>query len=189
MSRAIYLVTGLLPFALFAACSGGTTVADPTASPSPVSEPAAAAGNQAPASETPAPEPESAPASAPAVEATGEASDDASTLDGIYTVAQAERGAGVYARICSECHDGAEDWTDPIFLQRWDGDSVFRFWYYIYERMPHGDPYTLSREQVTDVLTYILQLNELPPGGGELGTDDDSLDDYWLYWSANRASN
>ena len=162
MTRAIYLVTGLLPFALFAACSGGTTGAEPTSSPSPASveEPTAS-----------------------------EASDDASTLDGIYTVAQAARGARVYDGICSECHDGADDWTDSIFLQRWDGDSVFRFWYFIYERMPHGNPYTLSREQVTDVLTYILQLNGLPPGDRELLTDDDSLDDYWLYWSANRASN
>ena len=50
--------------------------------------------------------------------------------------------------------------------------------------LPNGaPPYSLTREQVTDVLTYILQLNGLPAGNGELGTDDDSIDQYWLRWA------
>ena len=128
---------------------------------------------------------EAAPAPAPtaAVEpAPADDNEEASTLDGVYTVAQAQRGLGVFDDVCSECHE-AVDWQDEGFLERWDNESVYRFWYYIYERMPHGDPFTLSREQVTDVLTYILQLNGLPPGDQELGTDDDSIDDYWLIWS------
>ena len=59
---------------------------------------------------------------------------------------------------------------------------MFRLWYWIYERMPHGNPGSLTREQVTDALTYIFQLNGLPAGGMELGTDDDSIDDYWIIW-------
>jgi len=162
MTRTIFVVTGLLPLALFAACSGGSATASaPTPEPAPVATAPAPAAEAAPATET----------------------DEASTLDGVYTVAQAERGLEVYQSVCTECHDGVEDWTDEGFLGRWDGDSVYRFWHYIYERMPHGDPYTLTREQVSDVLTYILQLNGLPAGAQELGTDDDSLDDYWLYWT------
>ncbi|MDH3223958.1 MAG: cytochrome c [Gemmatimonadota bacterium] len=107
---------------------------------------------------------------------------EATTLDGIYTGAQARRGLGVYRQICSDCHDPA-DWQDEAFLARWNGESVYRFWYYIYEQMPEGEPpYTLSREQVTDVVTYILQLNALPEGPSELGPDEDSIDDHWLYW-------
>ena len=50
------------------------------------------------------------------------------------------------------------------------GSRCTRFWYYIFEQMPEGEPpYTLSREQVTDVVTYILQLNALPEGTAELG--------------------
>ena len=138
-----------------------------------------AACSGAPAAEEAAP----APAPTAAVEpAPANDNDEASTLDGVYTVAQAQRGLGVFDDVCSECHE-AVDWQDEGFLERWDNESVYRFWYYIYERMPHGDPFTLSREQVTDVLTYILQLNGLPPGDQELGTDDDSIDDYWLIWS------
>ena len=102
-------------------------------------------------------------------------------MDGVYTVAQAERGLQVFNRICAECHL-AEDWTQEAFLGRWEELSVFRLWYWIYERMPHGNPGSLTREQVTDALTYIFQLNGLPPGNAELGTDDDSIDDYWIIW-------
>ncbi len=123
------------------------------------------------------------PQTAPVTVATTVHADDASTLDGVYTRAQAQRGAAVFEGICSECHETV-DWADDAFRARWKDESVFRFWYYIYEQMPDGEPpYTLTREQVTDVLTYILQLNELPVGESELGTDDDSIDKFWLRWA------
>jgi len=118
------------------------------------------------------------PATPPAVRSKA---DEPNTTDGIYTVAQAERGIGVYNAICVECH-APEDWTDPAFLERWEEASVFRLWYWIYERMPHGNPGSLTRQQVTDALTYIFQLNGLPPGPSELADDDDTIDDYWIIW-------
>ena len=102
-------------------------------------------------------------------------------MDGVYTAAQAARGRGVFESVCSECHEPS-DWTDTAFLDRWNEDSVFRFWYYIFERMPHGEPMTLSRVQVTDAVAYIFQLNGLPTGAVELGTDDDDLDNHWIIW-------
>lgn len=131
------------------------------------------------------PEPNTAPAPASAARSPVPRIAEPNTLHGVYTTAQAQRGRQVFGRICSECHETA-DWTDPAFLERWEEASIFRLWYWIYERMPHGDPGSLSREQVTDALTYILQLNGLPPGPNELGTDDDSLDDYWIFWSDPR---
>ncbi len=118
--------------------------------------------------------------SAPAPERSSKA-DEPNTTDGIYTDVQAERGHDVFRAICTECHV-VNDWTAPAFLNRWEEASVFRLWYWIYERMPHGQPGTLSRQQVTDALTYILQLNGLPPGETELASDDDTLDDYWIIW-------
>ena len=107
--------------------------------------------------------------------------DEPNTTHGIYTEAQAARGRDVFAAICSECH-APDDWTQQAFLDRWEEASVYRLWYWIYERMPHGAPGSLTREQVTDALTYIFELNGLPPGDGELATDDDSIDDYWIIW-------
>lgn len=108
--------------------------------------------------------------------------DEPNTLHGVYSDVQADRGHRVYREICSECHE-SWDWTDPAFLSRWEEASVFRLWYWIYQRMPHGRPGTLTRRQVTDALAYILRLNGLPPGPAELGSDDDSLDDYWILWT------
>lgn len=156
--------------------------ADPTpAVPGPTPEPAEPAPVPADPDPTPVATDPTPVAVAPAPAATS--SDDASTLDGVYTTAQAERGAGVFADICSECHK-TEEWSDDAFRNRWSSESVFGFWYYIYEQMPNGaPPYSLTREQVTDVLTYILELNGLPAGPAELGTDDDSIDKYWLRWA------
>jgi mono/diheme cytochrome c family protein len=105
-----------------------------------------------------------------------------STLDGVYTAEQARRGFELYSAECSECHE-SEDWQEGGFLGRWADQSVYRLWYYINDRMPYDDPWSLSRQQVTDVLTYILELNDLPVGDTELGADDDSIDDYWIVWS------
>ena len=130
-------------------------------------------------------------AAAPGSEAAGDAippapqrssrADEPNTTDGIYTEEQAERGHAVYREICSECHM-VDDWTAPAFLERWEEASVYRLWYWIYERMPHGQPGSLTRQQVSDALTYILQLNGLPRGATELATDDDTIDDYWIIW-------
>ena len=108
--------------------------------------------------------------------------DEPNTLHGVYSDVQADRGHRVYREICSQCHEPM-DWTNPAFLSRWEEASVFRLWYWIYQRMPHGRPGTLTRRQVTDALAYIFRLNGLPPGPSALGDDDDSLDDYWILWT------
>lgn len=157
MVRTSFVSGGILALAFLAACSGGTQAPAPT--PVPAAEP------------TPAQPVAEAPTT----------SDDASTLDGIYTVAQAERGEAVFDELCAECHD-VEDWTETAFLGRWADQSTFQLWYYINDRMPYDNPWSMSRQQVTDVLTYILHLNDLPTGDQELGTTDDDIDRYWIVW-------
>lgn len=139
-----------------------------------------------PAAPTPPPAEDMAMEEAGTTEASGSSSDlSPSTLDGVYTAEQAQRGYDVWESTCSECHD-QDDWTDQAFLERWNEDSVYRFWYYIYESMPEGTPpYSLPREAVTDVVTYIFQLNGLPEGDSELGSDDDSIGEHWLVWWAD----
>ncbi len=128
-----------------------------------------------------APAPEAADQTVAPAPARPSKADEPNTTHGIYTEAQAARGLEAFREICSECHE-TKDWTDSAFLDRWEEASVYRLWYWIYERMPHGQPGSLSRQQVTDALTYILQLNGLPAGETELATDDDTIDDYWIIW-------
>lgn len=153
-----------LALALLTACGSG-------AGGSP-----AAATAPAPAAEAPA---------AAADSRTVEAGAEPTTADGIFTAAQAARGRQLFDDVCSECHE-TSDWTEAGFRGRWEDQSVFQLWYYINDRMPYNDPFSLTREQVTDVLTYILQLNDLPAGDAELGSDDDSIDDFWIAWAASR---
>lgn len=148
-------------------CQAGSP--SPPTAPEPAAEPAR--------NVQPAPDVASGPASRPRSKV-----DEPNTTDGIYSEAQAGRGRQVFEQICTECHVPA-DWMEPTFLDRWEEASVFRLWYWIYERMPHGNPGSLTREQVTDALTYIFQLNGLPPGPDELADDDDSIDDYWIIWT------
>lgn len=156
------------------------TLACQTGTPAPASAPGAATGGELAAGTEPTGEPE--PTGEAEAPARPSKADEPNTTDGIYTEAQAARGRGVFEEICVECHVPA-DWTESAFLERWEEASVFRLWYWIYERMPHGNPGSLTREQVTDALTYIFELNGLPPGPGELADDDDSIDDYWIIWT------
>lgn len=157
MVRTPRALTGLLAVVALAACRSGGGAA-----------PAAGAAS------APAP---ARPVSAARVEPT--------TADGIFTQVQAERGLALFESVCSECHD-TDDWTEAGFRGRWESQSVFQLWYFINDRMPYDDPWSLSRQQVTDVLTYILQLNGLPAGDRELATDDDTIDDFWIAWAPSR---
>jgi len=114
--------------------------------------------------------------------ATADEDDEPSTLDGVYTLAQAARGEALFNAECSECHE-TTDWTEGGFQNRWAGQSTYQLWYYINDRMPYDDPWSLSRQQVTDVLTFILKLNDLPAGSVEMGTEDDDIDRYWIVWN------
>ncbi|MDZ7778786.1 MAG: cytochrome c [Gemmatimonadota bacterium] len=161
MARTSLVPGALMTLAFLAACSSGTQAPAESPEPAPAEEPAeTAAADPAPEEET---------------------DEEPTTLDGVYTVAQAERGEEVYEELCSECHD-SEDWTEGAFLGRWADQSTFQLWYYINDRMPYDNPWSLSRQQVTDVLTYILHLNDLPTGEDELGTTDDDIDQYWIVW-------
>lgn len=169
------------------ACAGGGPAAGPSgAAPSPSSGERMAADASDTAADADAAD--AADVGSPDVDDEWvEWDEDASTLDGVYTLEQAERGAEVFANVCSNCHETPE-WQEERFLERWHGESVFRFFFYVWERMPNGEPpYSLPRQDITDVLTYILQLNGLPAGDRELASDDDSLSSFWLYWWADEA--
>ena len=55
---------------------------------------------------------------------------DPTTADGIFTLAQADRGEALFRSTCSECHDSA-DWTETGFRGRWEDQSVYQLWYYV----------------------------------------------------------
>ncbi len=102
--------------------------------------------------------------------------------DGIFTNAQADRGAKPAAR-CQGCHGPQLGGTDRApalkgtgFLANWEDGSVNRLFTKIRDTMPPGNTDSLSPETKLDVLAYLLRENGFPAGAAELAANSDALD-------------
>jgi quinoprotein glucose dehydrogenase len=107
----------------------------------------------------------------------------ASVLDGVYTEAQAKRGATLYAEQCASCHGetlaGIADLfpalTGDSFVMTWQGKSVGELFDKINMTMPALDPGSLKPEQVADVVAHILSVSKYPAGTTELASSVEPL--------------
>jgi mono/diheme cytochrome c family protein len=97
-----------------------------------------------------------------------------SVWDGVYTLAQARRGA-LKSGLCVSCHgDGFEGGPAPQltgepFMSRWEGRSVGDLFDLVRLTMPDDDPGALAREEYADLIAYILAVNKFPTGATEIG--------------------
>jgi mono/diheme cytochrome c family protein len=106
----------------------------------------------------------------------------ASDWDGLYTEEQAGRGQALYGKECASCHgtslsggETAPPLTGSAFMANWSGLSVGDLFERIRVSMPEGRPGTLSRQQNSDILAYVLSVNQFPAGKTELAKDTDRL--------------
>jgi mono/diheme cytochrome c family protein len=98
-----------------------------------------------------------------------------STVDGVFTAAQATRGADVYNMLCQSCHS-AESHTGTPFRNNWVGKPLAELFGYISSEMPKTEPGSLTPEEYTLVLAYILKMNGMPAGRRALTADAAQLD-------------
>ena len=105
-----------------------------------------------------------------------------STWDGIYSDAQATRGAALYKESCQSCHGDTLDGLGPVpplagsdFTSHWDGMTVADLLDKMQTSMPADRPGQLSPQVNVDILSYILQYNKFPSGAAELPTDAAAL--------------
>lgn len=96
-------------------------------------------------------------------------------LDGVYTEAQAKRGASVYRSQCQGCHGPNLEGTgvsQPLrtdaFVDLWREDDLGKLFDYLQTNMPVDDPGSLASQAYLDSLVYILQGNGFPVGNKEL---------------------
>ena len=94
---------------------------------------------------------------------------------GVYTPAQAARGATAYEPACSRCH--REDLSaysglrGAKFIENWREDNLQSLWLRISKTMPAGAPATLPETEYLDILAYLLQANDFPAGTREITAD------------------
>jgi len=101
------------------------------------------------------------------------------TADGVFTAAQAERGAATYASACSSCHGDdlvATDAEAPSlsgfsFTLGFKGKTLGERFETIKSSMPFQAPGSLTDQEYVDIIAYILSFNGKPVGDAELPTD------------------
>jgi mono/diheme cytochrome c family protein len=103
--------------------------------------------------------------------------------DGVYTDEQATRGEALYGEHCVKCHgatlqgngEGALPLTGATFKSTWNGVSMGAMFDRVRLSMPQDKPATMTRQQVADVLAFILRANKMPAGTSELSRQTDLL--------------
>jgi S-disulfanyl-L-cysteine oxidoreductase SoxD len=107
-----------------------------------------------------------------------------SVWQGVYTEAQAKRGMEAYQYSCATCHlpelDGDPGRDVPAlrgdsFMESWNAHTMKDLFDLVSMSMPKDAPGTLRAQSYVDVLAYLLQVNEIPPGGAELTADSAAL--------------
>jgi S-disulfanyl-L-cysteine oxidoreductase SoxD len=105
-----------------------------------------------------------------------------SVREGVYSEEQAKRGRTVYSEHCLECHgrdlEGDVEnrpLVGGVFFSNWDGVPMLTLFDRIRVTMPGDKPGTMNRQQIADILAFVLQFNGLPAGNAELSTKAEIL--------------
>lgn len=101
--------------------------------------------------------------------------------EGVYTAAQAERGAEIFETACSHCHGpdlGGADGPALVgstFMRNWLETTVHNLFMRILTTMPAGRPGSLPEADVAQLTSFLLARNGFPAGPDELDTRGDVL--------------
>jgi len=106
---------------------------------------------------------------------------DTSVWVGVYTEAQAARGAAAYARYCSRCHGedlaGRRDYplSGERFMDHWEAHTLEHLFRLIRDSMPPDGTNAVDPNDKRDVVAFLLQQNGFPAGTTELPREDAAL--------------
>ena len=92
------------------------------------------------------------------------------TKSGVYSREQALRGQDVFLATCKTCHT-TEFHTTTAFTTKWNGKALSELLQYLRDQMPKNEPGTLTADEYSDVLAYMLRLNRMPAGNADLPAD------------------
>src|SRR5687768_5545329 len=108
----------------------------------------------------------------------------ASVWSGVYTDVQAKRGEVVANKLCTSCHGpdltGGEAGPTLVgveFIGNWTNLTLADFYDRTHATMPADAPGSMTPQQTSDVIAYVLKLNKYPAGKSELPSDPALLKD------------
>ena len=96
---------------------------------------------------------------------------------GVYSSAQADEGARVYAVQCAMCHgtrlEGTVETPGLVgkFVANWAGRPVGDLFDYLARAMPQGSPGRLAPQDNARLVAFILRANGAPAGDTPLPAD------------------
>src|SRR5262249_38823790 len=100
----------------------------------------------------------------------------------VFTADQAAQGKTLFENKCATCHGAdlnggemAPPLTGGMFLSNWNGQSLGDLFTRIHTTMPQNDPGSLNNAEVTQVVAYILSVNQFPAGSAALPSDEAAL--------------
>lgn len=111
---------------------------------------------------------------APAERAPVTVDSERTTMDGVYTLAQANRGRDLFAMRCQSCHTPMQH-TGPPFRNKWFGKTLGELYTYIRREMPKNEPRSLSDQEYALALAFLLRMNGMPTGQVPLAADSAEL--------------
>jgi cytochrome c553 len=122
-------------------------------------------------------------AAAPATPASSAAAvGERNTSAGVFTDAQATQGGRLYRDRCASCHGArlegkevAPAISGPVFLANWTGLTVDELFERIQTSMPSDNPGTLTRDEVSQLVAFILRTSRFPAGTTALPSDAEAL--------------
>jgi S-disulfanyl-L-cysteine oxidoreductase SoxD len=107
---------------------------------------------------------------------------DSSTRDGVYTAEQAQQGKVLYEKQCAACHGIAllgsgknAPLVGNVFLDKWTDQTMADLFMKTNATMPASAPGTMTPDETSQVLAYILSENKFHSGQKPLPTDPDGL--------------
>ena len=104
-----------------------------------------------------------------------------STVTGVYSAAQAEAGAQLYAARCAQCHGKMLEGTFETpglqgrFIANWSKAPLYDLTAYLARAMPQYAPGSLTPDETAKITAYLLKANAQPAGPNALPADSAAL--------------
>ena len=101
---------------------------------------------------------------------------------GVYTKGQATRGGQAYTQVCVRCHRNdlsgggkGHPLTGPSFFDRWHDLNLRDVFAYIQNSMPHDREVFVPADSARDIVSFLLEKNDVPAGNEALSKDIGTL--------------